>query len=70
MKPYYIATAVADDASHWMYMFHTQAQADSFVRAAYLSKLPEHQSYVGLRWDVVPMMVQSTNEALREFLAI
>ena len=68
MKPYYIAVAISDTGSQWMFMFHIKAQAQSFVDMAKQCKLPEHEAYVGLHWDIIPMTVQYPTEALSEFL--
>ena len=68
MKPYYIATGTGDDGGQWVFMFHIKAQAEKFVELATNCKLPEHPSYVGIHWDIIPITVQHPTEALSEYL--
>ena len=70
MEPYYLALAEGDDKSKWVFMFHTKAQANKFVRDATECKLPEHPAYVGLQWDIVSIVPQLAKQALGEFLVI
>jgi len=70
MQPYYLAMAHGDDYSAWVFMFHTKQQANKFVRDIAEHKLPEHPAYVGLKWDIVPIMPQLAKQALGEFLML
>ena len=70
MQPYYLAMAHGDDRSQWVFMFHTKQQANKFVKDATESKLPEHPAYVGLQWDIVPVLPQLAKQALGEFLIL
>lgn len=68
MMPYYIALARGDDETQWIFMFHTVAQANKFVRDASQRKLPEHPAYVGLTWDIVSIKPDTAHTALKGLL--